>query len=191
VVLAVLGAAVPLLVVLVGLALPLVTDELEGDTSVSAPVPLIGLPDQPPPGPVPGVSLSPGEPVSVAIKNPTPRQYNLALLTHIPDRAVYLAFFVLLLRLMRSVRRLDPFTASAARQLRFLGGFLVVGALCASLADMVIGAQLTATVTVDPTYPYYDWDFPFYALISGFGLVVIAEVLRRGAVLREDLEDTS
>ncbi len=186
-----LGVAVPLLVVLVGLALPLVTDELEGDTSVSAPVPLIGLPDQPPPGLVPGVSLSPGEPVSVAIKNPTPRQYNLALLTYIPDRAVYLAFFVLLLRLMGSVRGLDPFTASAARQLRFLGGFLVVGALCASLADMVIGAQLTATVTVDPTYPYYDWDFPFYALISGFGLVVIAEVLRRGAVLREDLEDTS
>ena len=66
----------------------------------------------------------------------------------------------------------------------------MVGALCASLADMVTGAQLSATVTVTTTY-YYSWDFPFYALISGFGLVVIAEVLRRGAVMREDLEDTS
>ena len=100
VVLAVLGAAVPLLVVLVGVALPLVTDELEGDTYVSASVPLIGLPEQPPSGLVPGVSLSPGEPVSVAIKIPTPRQYNLALLTQIPYRAVYLAFFVLLLSLI-------------------------------------------------------------------------------------------
>jgi len=45
VVLTVLGAAVPLLVVLVGLAFPLVTGELERGTSVSAPVRLIGLPD--------------------------------------------------------------------------------------------------------------------------------------------------
>ncbi len=55
---------------------------------------------------------------------------------------------------------------------------------------MVIGAQLSATITVDQTSTY-SWDFPFYALISGFGLVVIAEVLRRGAVMREDLEGNS
>lgn len=184
--LAVLGAAASFLFRLAALALPLVPGQF--DDGVSATVPLLGLPDQPLPGVVPGVTLSGGD-ASVFIENPDPLQHTLAVLAGIPGSAVYLVFFVLLLRLVRTERRLDPFTAPSARRLRFLGSLLAGGAVGATFVEMIIKAELSAALTVSGTRSVY-WDFPFYAVISGFGLVVVAELLLRGGMMREDLEGT-
>ncbi|MDQ3988356.1 MAG: DUF2975 domain-containing protein [Actinomycetota bacterium] len=185
--LAVLGIAFLLLLRLAGLALPLVPGDDE--INVSAAVPVEGPLDQQLPGLVPGVTLSSDDTTSVVIVDASPLQSTLALLAPLPSLAVYLVFFALLLRLVRTVRRLDPFTASSARRLRFLGGLLAGGALAASLAEMIIRAQLSATLTVSGV-GYYSLDFPFSAVISGFGLVAVAEFLRRGGLMREELEGT-
>ncbi len=186
VVLAVVGAAAWFLVSLAALALPLVPDLFDDVVYVSTDLSLLGLPDQQPSG-LPGVTLSGIDRVVVDQRNPW--LFTLAVLARIPSLAVYLVFFVLLLRLVRTARRLDPFTALSARRLRFLGGLLAGGAVGAYLAESIIRAQLYAALTVART-PVYTWDFPFYAVISGFGLIVVAELLRRGGMMREDLEGT-
>lgn len=93
---------------------------------------------------------------------------------------------------MRAVRRDDPFTPATARRLRFLGGFLIGGALLAALAEMILLGLLGGAVTTEQvsTYDFAILLTPGYALISGIGVLVIAEVVWRGAALRKDLEGT-
>lgn len=187
VVLGVVGAAALFLLSLAVLPLALVPDLVDDVVYVSTDVSLLVHPDQQPSVLEPGVTLSGIDTVTVDPRNPW--LFTLAVLARIPSFAVYLVSFVLLLRLVRTARRLDPFTALSARRLRFLGGLLAGGAVAAFVVESIIKAQLFAALTVSRT-PVYTWDFPFSAVISGFGLVVVAELLRRGGMMREDLEGT-
>lgn len=156
------------------------------------PVPVIplGRAGQTLPGLVPGVIVQPRSGVALALQNPTTQQATLAWLSRVPRTAVYLTFFVLLRQLVRAARRGDPFTAATARRLRFLGGFLFVGALVAALAaEAIIHGLLSRSVTIDRLF-FFDWDTPGYVLINGLGLIVVGEIVRRGAAMREDLEGT-
>jgi len=138
---------------------------------------------------VPGVVVNPGNEVSLGIENPTVQQTALLLLTSVVDAAVYVTFFVLLRRLVRQARHADPFTCATARRLRFLGGFLILGALVAALTTAIVQGVLTRTVTTDRVF-LFDWDTPGYTLVTGLVLIVVGEIVRCGAAMREDLEGT-
>ncbi|MDQ4020226.1 MAG: DUF2975 domain-containing protein [Actinomycetota bacterium] len=137
----------------------------------------------------PGVGVNPTNEVSLGIENPTTQQTALVLLTYVVDAAVYVTFFVLLRQLVRQARHADPFTPATARRLRFLGGFLILGALVAALTTAIAQGFLTRTITTDRVF-LFDWDTPGYTLVTGLVLIVIGEIVRCGAAMREDLEGT-
>ncbi|MFN2495619.1 MAG: DUF2975 domain-containing protein [Pseudonocardiaceae bacterium] len=167
-----------------------VVDLDEGTVISTPPVPLVGVElEKGSSGLLPGVTVQSGKGVPLTLANPTTEQATLALLAWVPRAAVYFIFFGLLGRLVRAVRRGDPFTPATARQLRFLGWFLIDAALLAALAEMILLGVLGGAVTTQQV-PLFDFDIPGYALISGIGILVIAEVVRRGAVMREALEGT-
>lgn len=138
-------------------------------------------------GLVPGVSVASGGELPVAIERPGPWLYTLAVLQRMPMLLTYATFFVLLYRLVRSARQ--PFSAVNVRRLRGLGRFLLFGALIAALVEAVAGGLLARAVLTDHRF-LFDYDLPAGAVIGGIGLLAIAEVLRHGVRMREDLEGT-
>ncbi|MBC6458977.1 DUF2975 domain-containing protein [Actinomadura sp. HBU206391] len=161
------------------------------DIHASAPIPVDSLDgfDRRPPALVTDTYLSQHGTLPVILDRPTPWQFTLAVLSGLPRRLVYATFFVLLLRLVREVRHSDPFTAATARRLRFLGWFLVIGVLAASVTESAIQGLTLAAVTSDGSF-LFQFRLPFEALLGGMGLIVVAEVVRRGAIMREDLAGT-
>lgn len=157
-----------------------------GTTPISIPLWTLGGLDLTLPRLVPGVVVNPTNEVSLGIENPTTQQTAL-LLTSVVDAVVYITFFMLLRQLVRQARHADPFTRATARRLRFLGGFLILGALVAALTTAIAQGVLTRTITTDRTF-LFDWDTPGYTLVTGLVLVVVGEIVRRGAAMREDLE---
>jgi hypothetical protein len=159
------------------------------DVTVGATLPkarLLGL-ESVVPGLVPGTTVSSSSEIAIAIRDPGPIEYGLALLQHLPTLAVYTTFFVLLLRSVRSAERSDPFGADHARRVRRLGWFLVIAALASALVEAVARGLLADRVLVQGRFAF-DFDFPTGAIVGGIGLLAVAEILRRGERLREDLE---
>jgi hypothetical protein len=102
------------------------------------------------------------------------------------EGAVTLAVLLLLLRVVRSLRHGDPFHRANARRLgaiAFLVG--VVGQLAAILRAWGEGLVLGNT-TVAP-YVRHSVDVSWLPFAAGLGLALLAEVFRRGSVLREDV----
>lgn len=175
----------------VGLAIIYAVVDIDGGTFARTPsVPLTGVElEKGSSGLLSGVTVQPGGRVPLLLENPTTKQATLTLLSYVPRAAVYFIFFGLLRRLVRAVRQGDPFTPATARRLRFLGRFLIGGALLAALAETILLGLLGGAVTTQQVSTV-DFDIPGYALISGFGVLVIAEVVRRGVAMREALEGT-
>lgn len=161
------------------------------DVTVGATLPSVrqidprpGSPDLPA-----NVSLATGEPLAVAIRAPSTGQYTLAVLERLPTLAVYATFFVLLWRLVRLARRDEIFSTATAGRLRGLGGLLLAGALAAALLEAVAGGLLAMTLLGEDGL-VFEYEFPGGAVIGGVGLLAAAEIIRRGAGMREDLEGT-
>lgn len=140
-----------------------------------------GLPDE--------VSLMTGEPLAVAIRAPSTTQYALAVGERLPTLVVYATFFVLLWRLVRVVRREEIFSTATVGRLRALGGLLLLGALTAAALEAVARGLLAMNLLRDAAF-VFDFDMPGGAVIGGFGLLAVAETIRRGTDMREDLEGT-
>ncbi|MEU6787232.1 DUF2975 domain-containing protein [Nonomuraea angiospora] len=108
---------------------------------------------------------------------------------------VLLIALLLLERLIRGVRRESGFEEVVVRRLRFIGAFLIVGTLAASLYTSIVETGLAVSMVAGSVrevgeMALYGWAFPWAFLIAGFGLVVISKVVRVGAHMREELEGT-
>jgi hypothetical protein len=176
----------------IGFAVLLGVVDIPGNTFVGAPavpLPAVDRLEETPPVLVSGVSVNANRPVPLVLENPSSGAAALALLGQVPTTAVYLIFFVLLRGLVKAARRTEVFTEYAAGRVRLLGAILLVGAPLAAVVEAVLHGLLSRTVTTNEAFAY-DWDTPGYAIISGLGLLVIAEVVRRGVEMRKDLEGT-
>ena len=97
----------------------------------------------------------------------------------------------LLPRVVRSLRTGDPFAAVNARRVGvcaaivLVGGVVAAGLRTAGAHVIVGGADVSAVggAALEPVI-----DVPVGALLLGLGLASVAEFLRRGAVLNEEVE---
>ncbi|MEU4234920.1 DUF2975 domain-containing protein [Nonomuraea sp. NPDC026600] len=101
----------------------------------------------------------------------------------------------LLERLIRDARRENGFDEAIVRRLWFLGVFLAVSTLAASIYTTIVETGLAVSM-VDSSVrsPWnlalFGWVFPWAYLVAGLGLVVMSKVVRAGAHMREELEGT-
>jgi hypothetical protein len=136
----------------------------------------------------PGAEVTGGSQVEVLIVDPSGGQVVAWLFTWLPSFALFMTVVVLLRRLVRDARRGDPFTLTTVRRLRILAAVTLAGGAAASLLEygaglMVAWLALESGVFVEP-YGFVRST----ALLVGLAFLVIAEVVKRGCAMREELE---
>ncbi|MGP3963170.1 DUF2975 domain-containing protein [Nonomuraea sp. 3N208] len=108
---------------------------------------------------------------------------------------VLLIALFLLDRLIRDARRENGFDEVVVRRLWFLGAFLIVSTLAASLYTSIVETGLAVSMAAGSVRQVWEmalfgWAFPWAFLLAGLGLVVMSKVVRVGAHMREELEGT-
>lgn len=101
--------------------------------------------------------------------------------------ALALAVLGLLWRLVRSVAVDDVFTQTSARRVALIGGLVAVGGSLVQLGTYWLEAGIVARSAADGILKAA-FSFSFVPLWLGLVVVTLAEVLRQGARLRQDVE---
>jgi hypothetical protein len=115
----------------------------------------------------------------------------LSTLTELPSSALCIGALFLLYWLVRAARRDGPYTVRTAGRLRFLGWYLAAGSIVCHLAESVAGAALLNSLRAADDRPLlYDaaHGMPYFAVLTGIGLLSLARIVRLGTAMREDLE---
>ncbi|ACZ88111.1 DUF2975 domain-containing protein [Streptosporangium roseum] len=135
----------------------------------------------------PGVMASAGD-LRFIDGSPDTGQYLRQALTTFPGFVVTAGAFFLLWRLLWRARG-GVYIPQAARQVRFLGWWLLVGGLLAPQIENFATMRLLDTLAVDEA-TYWVREIPLVVPLVGLGLLALAGVLRDGVRMRDDLEGT-
>lgn len=144
-----------------------------------------------PPGAVagllPGVRLDPDAEVRVVVEHPSAAQVAWHAAQDVPWFAIAVFMLVMLLLVVRTARRGDPFAAANVRRLRAAGWVVFLGSLAAFELSLFAGLELSATVTTAP--PSTAGDLPLVWCFCGFGFLALAEIINRGRALQTELAE--
>jgi hypothetical protein len=102
------------------------------------------------------------------------------------SRTCHAAVLYLLMRILEPVGAGELFDLKTPSRLRMMGCAVVIG----SLLRTVFCARLLSTGTVWAAGAQFSWAIDFDAIFMGIVLVVLAEVFRRGYVLKTESELT-
>ncbi|MBB2948771.1 hypothetical protein FB565_008557 [Actinoplanes lutulentus] len=149
------------------------------DVEVSSAGALINLPA--------GTTVDSG--LHLHVEEPTGAQRAWELLATLPSVLLLTLALVLLWRLVGRARRGDPFTGGIVSRFRVLGLVLVVGGPAVWAIEFVGNFALSATVAPDGTYAPLSFAVPGAWLLSGFVMFAFGEIVRRGQVLRAELDE--
>ncbi|MFI7636927.1 DUF2975 domain-containing protein [Nonomuraea sp. NPDC049400] len=120
--------------------------------------------------------------------SPETGQYVLQVLTTFPGFLVTAGAFFLLWRLLWRARD-GVYLPQVARQVRVLGWWLLIGGLLAPQMEHFAMMALLDTMTVNEAH-FGIKEIPVVVPLVGFGLLALANVLRTGVRMRDDLEGT-
>lgn len=154
-----------------------VTVQVRADAVIDVPDVAGGLAD--------GVTIAPDSIVEVEVTDPSAHQLIAKVMTSLPTMLTAFGMLLMLLRVVRRGRRGDPFAAGTVRELRVLAVLVIVGGTLAGVVESL--AMLDLSFTVTDTAGYAMWHFPAGWLLAGFGFLAIAEVVRRGTAMRDEL----
>lgn len=191
----VVGAVV---VLSLGLALPAVISRIAA--LVTDPVcvttwswPFESRTSAPASGLAPGVVLEDLGQARLCVVEPAPWQQALSLLTDIPGPVAQVGGLLLFLRLLKRAARFGVHTTDTADDLRGLGYYLMFALPAAALVESISRSTLVhAAVTYDAGWGLFfgDWRIPWWAVLTGLGLLSLAKVVHTGAEMRAELEGT-
>jgi Protein of unknown function (DUF2975) len=141
----------------------------------------------------PGASNGTGGTVPVCVQHPTTGQRALEILSTAPDTVLYLAIVLLVLQLLLVVRRLGPFVVPVASRLRFLGWFVLIGSVAATVAQNLGAAYFLARAVDQPVPVVSDalnGSIVGIPLLAACGVLTLARIMRVGARMQDDLAGT-
>ncbi|WP_432983404.1 DUF2975 domain-containing protein [Dactylosporangium sp. CA-233914] len=133
-------------------------------------------------------AIDPDGMVDILVEHPGIGQLTLGVLTFLPTLAVVFTLLTVLWRIVRRIRRGGPFDERIVRGVRILGWIAGVGGLVAGFVEAFAEAALSMTVTDGfgfglPLIPgLLGW------VLVGIGCFALAEILRRGMVMRAELD---
>lgn len=122
---------------------------------------------------------------------PSPLVGLLYLLTWLPGVATVLLAVWTLQKALRRARLGDRalFSAGTAELLRKLGWIAIIGTLVSSAAQM-LAKGLLSSVMLTKGYPFHLVVSLEVGVIAGVAALAVAEIIRRGLVLLEEVEGT-
>jgi len=131
-------------------------------------------------------AVDPDGSVDIRVTDPSTRQRVLNVLTGLPSYALGLTMLVLLWSTVRMARRVDPFSPAVARRLTVLG-FVVIGG--GPLADVIqLAATFLGSETVFDGILSASYVASWWWILTGFGFLAMAEIVKRGAAMRAELD---
>jgi hypothetical protein len=146
----------------------------------------------------PGVGMNVHS-LNICDYHPNAGQRAAIVLTQAPSALLYLAVFVLFLRLIRKAGREGPFTPGIITQFHVLGWTLLAGGYLANALQDGAQSTLLATVTTPGTELHPNlteiifqgiFTLSWSTLLTGLGLLTLARILHIGVHMREDLVGT-
>ncbi|WP_433268867.1 hypothetical protein ACQPZF_05350 [Actinosynnema sp. CS-041913] len=152
--------------------------------------------------PSPGVDDSPlyrdtvtayPEVVRMCLPEPTFGDRLLGILESAPSNFGYAGTFLLLMVLLEKAVKEGIHTADTADRLRRFGWYLLIAMPAATLVEAVsrsVLVQRAVTYDVEATMFLAEWDAPWWALVTGLGMLSLAKIMRTSASMREELEGT-
>jgi hypothetical protein len=133
-------------------------------------------------------SVGGGRQATTVLTDPTTGQHLLALAPHLLGVAAVTVAALLLLGVARALRHGDPFTPSSARRLTALGFLvLVAGLLGPAVAELLRLLLLWSTPAAAQGWTF-SAELSLWPVLAGMLVLFVAEVFRRGAALRADVE---
>lgn len=125
--------------------------------------------------------------------NPTTGQRLWYTLQLLPGTVLTVGGILLVYLLVRNATRHGIYTGSIAGRLRILGWFLLAGSLVQSvIVPMAAGKLLDTMITGSSSElangSAYELQWPL--LLTGFGVLTFARIMRIGVTMQEDLEGT-
>ncbi|WP_049560454.1 hypothetical protein [Nonomuraea sp. SBT364] len=136
----------------------------------------------------PGVLASAGE-LTFVDGTPSALQHLWQALTVLPTAVLTAGAFVLLCRLLWAARG-GAYVFPVGRRLRGLGWWLLAGGLLAAAVEELAMIMLLDSVATQVDTAFRLRGVPVLVLLAGLGMLVLGNVLRDGARMREDLEGT-
>jgi hypothetical protein len=127
--------------------------------------------------------------VQATVIDPDPGQALLYVLTWLPTALLTLAVLGLLYAVLRGSRRRDPFTGRSVRWLRTAAWVAIIGGEVAGIAESLAGMALSDSVVPGHTAPVSVLHVPVTWFFGGFALLVAAELIRRGSLMRDELAE--
>lgn len=119
--------------------------------------------------------------------SPTAAQRAAFLGAGLTESLATIVVLLLLLRIVRTLRVGDPFVLANARRLRLIALAVALGGTGAS-ALLAWGEHLVLSDAVIAPFVREQLHITFLPLLAGLGILLLAEVFRRGALMRADLE---
>lgn len=123
----------------------------------------------------------------------------LYTLTTLPSFLLYAGIILLLWLMIRAARRSGPFTAQVSGRMRFLGWFIILGAMAAATIQAAATGLLMETLIIrNPMFSWWPGEVlytPIAALfpapvIAGGALLTFARVIRLGAAMDDEMKAT-
>ncbi|GLU49597.1 DUF2975 domain-containing protein [Nocardiopsis ansamitocini] len=132
--------------------------------------------------------VAPGGDVDLVFTDPTWTQRLLGATGPVVSLLLLTVGLIILNRVAGAALREGAFTEQVSRGLRTLGVFTVLGALAHSVLELVTTLALSAQALASGLSA--SWSVPLLPLTCGLGVLAVAEIVRHGLSMREDLEGT-
>ncbi|TQM80934.1 hypothetical protein FHX81_3289 [Saccharothrix saharensis] len=139
-----------------------------------------------------GASTHPAE-LRYCLAEPSSGDRVLSAFDRAPSWFAYAALFFLLMRLLERAFEEGIHTAATSDRLRRLGWFTLLALPLVTLVEALVRTLLLRrAVTFDvPLGEFlFDWSVPWWAVVTGVGLLSLAKIMRTSADMRADLEGT-
>ena len=124
---------------------------------------------------------------TIGVYDPDLRQFVGLIGSEMLTALLTMAVLTMLLLIVRTLRRGDPFIPANARRLYAIAAVVGIGGQAAVLLRAWGETAVLGHLMVAP-YLFQGTHITFVPLVAGLGVAVAAEVFRQGAVLREDVE---
>ena len=119
--------------------------------------------------------------------SPTKTQRAAFVGADVTESVATLAVLLLLLRIVRSLRVGDPFVLANARRLRRIATAIAVGGTGASALQLWAQHLVLSDTAIRP-FVREQLHLTLLPLVAGVGVLLLAEVFRRGTLMRDELD---
>lgn len=124
----------------------------------------------------------------LTVGDPQPLDYLLAIIPGLTLLAMAVVGVVLIQRIMKAVAAGDPFAPNQVGRLRWLAALLLVGSIVHTFLTLSCQGAIIGRQDLGGLSPAVSFSLPFFPMLFGMVIAMLAEAFKVGGRLRDDVE---